>query len=530
MDRPAATTQPALMDELATRYPGRNAFTDGDRRLSFPEFRTETRRLARGLHALGVRRNHKVAILMGNQIEWLLVDFAVTLLGGVLVALNTWWRHTELQHALALSDTSVLVMVDRYVTNNYITALAEIDRATLPCLQHVVCLGENAPLGAIPFARLYDHADTPETVLDEAQGAICPEDPACMLFTSGSTARSKAAVLCHGSLIANMHGIGERMHLTEQDRMLMTVSMFWSFACANGLFAAMTHGASIVLQYRYDPAEMLALIERERCTVVYTQPNIVIALHAHPDRAHRDLGSWRTGICRPQVMELLEEMGPQEMITSYGLTECYGNSCNSDAHDPPEIRRLGSGTPLPGNEIEIVDPATRAVLPDGEEGEIRIRGNVTPGYYNDPARTAESIDAQGWFHTGDIGRYEPLHRILQFRGRFKEMIKTGGINVTPADVELVLEQHPAVRQACVVSIPDPKRDEAVAALVVLNPGHKATVTELIDHCRRSVATFKVPRHLEIVPPDAMPLTDTGKVAKRLVQARLAASYAPNEEG
>jgi fatty-acyl-CoA synthase len=166
-------------------------------------------------------------------------------------------------------------------------------------------------------------------------------------------------------------------------------------------------------------------------------------------------------------------------------------------------------------------------VPAGEEGEIRLRGFVTMGYYKDPVRTAEAIDGEGWLYTGDIGRFEPTHGVLQFRGRFKEMIKTGGINVTPADVEAVLEAHPAVRQAVVVGVPDPTRDEAVAALVVLHDGESATIAELLAHCRNQVASYKVPRHLEIIAPEDMPLTETAKVSKRLAQARLAASYVPD---
>jgi fatty-acyl-CoA synthase len=306
--------------------------------------------------------------------------------------------------------------------------------------------------------------------------------------------------------------------------LLLVVSMFWGFACANGLFAVMTHGASLVLQYSYDPAEILRLVEAERCTALYTQPNIVLGIYNHPDRRRRDLSSWRTGICRGQVMDMVEEMGPKQMITSYGLTEGYGNSTNADAHWPSGMRRIGSGTPLPGNEMQIVDPATRTPLPPGTPGELRIRGYVTTGYYNDPVRTAEAIDADGWFYTGDIALFEE-HGILQFRGRIKEMIKTGGINVTPADVEEVLEEHPAVRQAIVVGVPDRERDEIVAAMVVLRDGAAANTAELIEHCRRSVASFKVPRHIELVAYDEVPLTDTSKVAKRLVQERLASGYA-----
>lgn len=525
MDRPAARTVPLLLAEIAARHPDRNFITDVDRRASFARAHVRARRLAKSFHALGVRRGDTVALLMGNQLEWLDVFFAVTMLGGVVAAVNTWWRRRELVHALAISDASILVMVDRYVGNDYAGELRGMDPATeLPNLRTVICLGESRPEGAITYAALCAMGEeVPDSAIEAAIAAILPEDVACLLFTSGSTARSKAAGLVHRGLIENMHGIGERMHLTEQDRVLLVISLFWSYACANALFAALTHASSIVLQHHYDPAEMLRLIEAERCTAVYTQPNMVLALHVHPDRAKRDLSSWRTGIARPGVLGQLEEIGPKEMITSYGLTECYGNSCNSDAHWPLDLRRIGSGKPLPGVELEIVDPVTHVTLKQGEVGEIRLRGNVTPGYRNDPERTEAAIDAEGWFYTGDLGTYEE-HGILVFRGRIKEMIKTGGINVTPADVEEVLEEHPAVRQAVVVGVPDRTRDEIVAALVVANPGTDLTPDALLAHCRASMASYKLPRLIEIVAPGEVPLTDTGKVSKRLVQERLAGRH------
>lgn len=521
MDRPSSRTIPHLLAEIAERHPDRNFVTDGDRRSSYAGFLARTRRLAKSFHALGVRRGDTVALLMGNQLEWLEIFFAVTMLGGTLAAVNTWWRRRELIHSFNISDASVLVMVDRYGSNDYSADLRDVDLvAEVPKLRHLICLGNDMLAGAITYEALCALGDdVPDAVIAAAIAAVGPEDDACLLFTSGSTARSKAAGLVHRGLIDNMYGIGERMHLTEQDRVLVVVSLFWSYACANALFAALTHGASIVLQSRYDAGEMLRLIEAERCTAVYTLPNMVLALHAHPDRAKRDLSSWRTGIGRPQVMQQLVEIGPQEMITSYGLTECYGNSCNADAKWPLAMRRFGSGKPLPGVEIEIVDPSTRERLPDGMEGEIRIRGNVTSGYRNDPERTASSIDAEGWFYTGDVGAYDE-HGILIFRGRTKEMIKTGGINVTPADVEQMLEEHPKVRQAVVVGLPDPTRDEIVAALVVPEPGASLNEGELVAYCRANGAVFKVPRLFAIVPPDQVPLTETGKVAKRLVREQL----------
>jgi fatty-acyl-CoA synthase len=286
----------------------------------------------------------------------------------------------------------------------------------------------------------------------------------------------------------------------------------------------MTHGASLVLQYRYDAGDALRLIEEERCTAVYTQPIIVMGLYNHPDRAKRDLRTWRTGICRPNVLHLAEEMGAREMISAYGLTECYGNSCTSDGHWAFERRRLGCGITLPGVTIEIVDLVTRELVPAGTIGEIRVGGNVTPGYYNDPQRTAEAIDACGRFLTGDLGRIEE-HGVLQFCGRVKELIKTGGMNVSPAEVEEVLQEHPAVMQAVVVGIADRERDEIVAAMVALRDGSHATAEGLIAYCRPLLASYKVPRYLEIVASDAIPLTDTRKISKRIVAEQLAARYA-----
>ncbi len=284
MQMPAGRTLPDLLAEMAGRYPDRVFLIDGDRRVTYAEFRAEARRLARSFHALGVRRGDKVAILMGNRAEWLLVDFAVTMLGAALVALNTWWRQRELHHALHLSDTAVLVMADRYLKHDYIAELAGM--AELPELRHVVCLGERQPPGALSYAALRELGDdVPDTVLDAACASVRPDDMAYLLFTSGSTARSKAVPLLHEGLIRNMHGIGERLHLTEKDRLLMVVSLFWSFGCANALLAMMTHGGSVVLQDSFDTARSLELIERERCTVLYAMPNMALAMQAHPDRA-----------------------------------------------------------------------------------------------------------------------------------------------------------------------------------------------------------------------------------------------------
>src|SRR6185312_13932911 len=511
---PSSRTLPDLLDELAGRYPDHVFLIDGDRRLTYAEFRAEARCLARSFHALGVRRGDRVAILMGNRAEWLLVDFAVTMLGAALVALNTWWRQRELHHALQLSDARVLVMADRYLKHDYIAELAGMGE--LPELRQIVCLGERQPPDALSYAALRAMGDdVPDTALDDARAS----DMAYLLFTSGSTARSKAVPLLHEGLIRNMHGIGERLHLTEDDRLLMVVSLFWSFGCANALFAIMTHGGSVVLQDSFDTGRSLELIEQECCTVLYAMPNMALAMQTHPDRARRDLSSLRTGITLPQSVKLMASLGVPEITSCYGLTEGYGNSMVTDCKLQLERRAEISGTALPGNEVEIVDPTTRLPLAVGEAGEIRIRGFVSPGYYRDEATTRAATDDAGWFYTGDLARLDAGGG-LHFVSRIKELVKTGGINVAPAEVEEILQAHPAVRQAVVVGLPDPEREEILAALVVLHDGAQATPADLTRHCRAQGAAFKVPRRIVLVGAAEVPLTDTGKISKRGVQAML----------
>jgi len=286
-------------------------------------------------------------------------------------------------------------------------------------------------------------------------------------------------------------------------------------------FRTETHGGTIVLQRHFDPAQSLALIERERCTAIYAMANMAMALHVHLDRGRRDLSSLRTGPTMPHAVPLLVALGAREATACYGLTECYGNSTVADCRAPLELRMRSAGSALPGTEVQVVDPVTRRPLPPGEVGEVRLRGFVTPGYLSDPERTAEAIDAEGWFYTGNLALLDAEGN-LHFRGRCKEMIKTGGINVSPVEVGKQLLSHSAVQQAVVVGVPDAEREEIIAALVAPKPGARVTAEALIRFCREAAAAYKVPRLVEIVTAGQVPLTDTGKVSKRMVQERFAA--------
>jgi fatty-acyl-CoA synthase len=342
-----------------------------------------------------------------------------------------------------------------------------------------------------------------------------------LLYTSGSTSLPKGVQLQHYALIENMWQVGERQRVTEHDRLWLAVSLFWGLGCENALFNVLTHAGCVVLQEHFDAGEALALIERERCTLFYGTPNMAQALYEHPDRASRDLSSLRGGatIGTPEQIMRVVELGAREICNIYGLTETYGNCNVADAADPLEKRLASVGRPLVGVDQRIVDPETGRVLPSGEVGEIRVKGYVTCGYYKDPARTAESLDEHGYFRTGDLGVAD-ADGSLHFRGRIKEMVKTGGINVAPVEVEEVLMSHPGVHAAFVTGVPDPQRDEVLAAVIVPKPGAALSEEEVCTFCRKALAAYKVPRLIRFVAEHELPLTTTGKLQKN----RLAATF------
>jgi fatty-acyl-CoA synthase len=516
MEMPASRTIPDLLDELAARHPDREALVGGDQRYSYRALRAEVRRVAKSLHALGVRKGDKVGILMGNRPEWIIVDFAITLLGGVMVGVNTWATTAELEYLLGHSDTTMLVTVDRFLKYDYLASLDEI-APRLPQLERIVCLGETPRPGHLPYDTLRTAgADVPDATIDAAQRAIDPRDVAYLLYTSGSTSRPKGVQLQHDALIENMWGIGERLHLNADDRLWLGVSMFWGFACENALFAIMTHGGTVVLQEHFDAGGALALIARERCSVFYGTPNMVLAFNEHPERARHDISSLRRGatLGTPDQMRRALALMP-EICHVYGLTETYGNCSVTDAGEPPERRAETMGRALPNVEIRIVDPETDAGLPTGQVGEIRVKGYVTCGYYKDPERTAASFDRDGFFLTGDLGLLDDTGAV-HFRGRLKEMVKTGGINVAPIEVEEVLMAHPAVRLAFVVGVPDPVRDELLAAAIVLHSGAAVDEAALLAHCRRALSDYKLPRRIIFVAETDLPLTVTGKIQKNRI--------------
>ena len=536
--RPQSRTLGDLLDELAAATPQAPALVSGDERLDFAALKARTDAFARALLALGIGRGDRVALLCSNRSEWVVAAGAAAKVGAPLAAISTFSTPRELAYALKHSGARALVMLSRFRDRHFLPALAELcpelarcppgalQSAALPDLRTVVVLdgaAPAAPAGTFSLAAfLACGGAVDDAARARAQAAVTPDDICFILYTSGSTAAPKGVTLAHGPLLANGFDIGERQHVTAADRLWLAVPLFWSFGSANAMPAIMTHGGCMVLQEAFEPGAALALIERERCSVYYGMANMARALLEHPDHPGRRLGAMRTGLTigPPEDITLtIEALGAAELCNVYGSTETYGNCAVTDAHDPLPLRLGTQGQPLPGMTIRAVDPATRAPLPPGEVGELAVRGYTTPGYFGAPELDGEAFDS-GWFLTGDLGSIGPDGRV-RFRGRLKEMIKTGGVNVAPLEVEHVLLQHPDVVQAHVVGVPDRLKGEIVAAAVEIRADAAPDAAAITAFCRERLASYKVPIRFAFRAAGEFPRTSTGKIHKPGLRDELA---------
>jgi fatty-acyl-CoA synthase len=534
--RPASRTLGDLLDEMAAAAPHSEAVVFRETRLDYAALKAGADEFARALLAVGVRRGDRVALLITNRPEWLVAAFGAAKIGAIVAAISTFSTPRELGWALEHSGATVLVTLDAFHGRDFVEALHELcpelhtsepgalhsDR--LPELRAIISIGGTTPAGVFSWQDFLALGAAIEAkALAIAQDAVGPSDVCYILYTSGSTAMPKGVMLAHGNIVANGFDIGERMHLGVADRVWLAVPLFWSFGSANALPAIMTHGGCLVLQETFEPGEALALIECERCTVYYGMANMARALREHPAHPGRRLGAMRTGLTigpPEDIAMTIAAIGAEALCNVYGSTETYGNCAVTDANDPLPVRLSSQGRPLPGMTIRVLDLETRQLLPQGEIGELAVAGYVTPGYYRAPELDAAAFDAEGFFLSGDFGSIGPDGRI-RFRGRLKEMIKTGGVNVAPLEVEEVLLQHPDIVQAYVVGLPDAAKGEIVAAAVELRGGAIADSAAILAFCRERLAHYKVPVRLVLRSAEDLPRTTTGKIHKPTLARELA---------
>jgi fatty-acyl-CoA synthase len=513
MNAPFSRTLADLLFEQAERYGNAPAVIGGDRTLSYAELAQRAGRIAAGLRDMGVRRGDRVGLLINNRPEWMEAFFGATILGALVIAFSTWSKRDELGWLLEDSEVSVLIALDRFGDQNFAADLHALTSSTdYPHLRDVILLGENDG-GAF---RSYTDLARAEPIgpLPPGEGPSAADD-AIAIYTSGSSSRPKSVPLTHYGIIENGFNIGERQFYRPGERVLLAPPLFWSFGCANAMSAVLTHGGTLVLQSRFEPGEAIMLIERHRCTALYTLPSITAAIVSHVAFRPERVATLRTGLTigSPQdVITAATVLGAREICNVYGQTESYGNCCVTPHDWPLEKRANCQGPPLPGVQIRILHPETGAILPPEEIGLIEVRGYILRGYLGSSASQNEAaLTRDGFFRTGDSGHLTATGDLV-FAGRVSEMIKKGGINISPAEVEDVLMRHPDVAQVGVVGVPDPQQGELLAAFVVAKPGTAPTVEELVAHCRTVASRYKVPDFIEI--REALPVTTTGKLMRR----------------
>jgi len=531
----AKQTIGSLPERAARQWGPREALAFQGRRWTFAEIDARVDALAKGLLALGINPGDKVALWMVNRPEWVDAMFAVMKIGAVLVPVNTRFRTEDMAYVLAQSDAAVVLLADRSGPVDYLGMMREVapalgtrPDARFPCLRQVVVLTDSGPDDAVGWASLLERgaAVSPERLRERA-GRVDPDEIAFMFYTSGTTGFPKGAVHSH-RMIRNAWDHGDRMGITARDVILMYLPLFHAFGFIEGPLMSMVRGARQVLTETFTGDECLDLIARERATIIHGFDTHFKELLDAQDRRPRDVSSVRTGICGtgmsssiPVARRARQTFG--NLMTGFGMSEVGIGVTFSFLDSTEEQCVEANGYPGAGYEVRIVDPETGKDQPVSVPGEILVRGYiVTRGYYKRPEETARAIDADGWFHTGDMGLMRPDGH-MRFLGRYKDMLKIGGENVDPMEVEAFLTTHPAIQAASVVGLPDERLAEVAVAFVQLAAGRTLTEDDVIAHCRGRVASFKIPRRVCFV--EEFPMTSSGKVQKVKLRERARREWA-----
>jgi fatty-acyl-CoA synthase len=531
----AESTVSAVLRRTAAEDPGRDAVVFPALGLcwSWSELDRRVDRVASGLVARGVAAGENVGIWSMNAPEWVVTQFAVARAGAVLVNINPAYRLYELEDALRMADVATLVVGAPYKGSDFLrmveTLCPEITGgealeaavARLPRLRRLVAIGAQPGPAWITWPDL-EAAPLDAPMLAAREDAVEPTAVYNIQFTSGTTGLPKGAMLTHQNVLWNAYYIAARLRYTAGDRVCVPVPFYHCFGCVLGtLVCAVTGAALVVPAPSFDPRATLAAVAAERCTSLYGVPTMFVAELDHPDRASFDLTSLRTGImagspCPLPLMEaVVATIGARELTIGYGQTEASPIITMTSVNDPLEVRVATVGSPLPGLEVRIVDPATGAEVAPGATGELCVRGHcVMAGYYHNPEATARAIDGEGWLHTGDLARRrdDGNYRIV---GRSKELIIRGGENIYPPEVEEFLHHHPAVAEVAVVGLPDVHYGEVVAAWVVAKPGMTLAENDLREFAHGKIAHYKIPHYVQVV--EQLPRTVTGKVRKHVLR-------------
>ena len=521
-----------ILNDTADKNPDGDAviYVDRNYRLTWRQFRKVVDDMAKGLRALGVEEGQKVAIWAPNLPYWVALQFATAKIGAILLTVNTHYQQAELEYLLQQSEAENLMLADRFRDNdflatvyNLIPELREQERGHLhserfPHLKRVFFLDQEKHRGMFSMPEILDMSRmVSDEELARIEDAQDPDSVVNMQYTSGTTGFPKGVMLSHRSIGTNGYWIGAHQLLGPEDRVCLPVPLFHCFGCVLGVLAAVNHGACMVIMEEFDPVQVMAAVEQERCTALYGVPTMFIAQLTHKLFDKFDFSSLRTGImagspCPIKTMqEVMEKMNMTEVTICYGLTENSPVMTQTLPDDDVRRRTETVGKAMPGIEIKIVDPETNQELPAGTIGEVCCRGySLMKGYYNMPEATAEAIDAEGWLHSGDLGVLDE-HGYLAITGRHKDMIIRGGENIYPLEIEEFVRRMPGIMDVQVVGVPSVKYGEQVGAFVQVEDGADLSPEDVRDLCRGQISRYKIPKYVSIVRE--YPMTASGKIQK-----------------
>lgn len=521
-----------LLDRAIAEHPDNEAivYVDRDFRMTYRQFGDVVDQLAKGLMALGVRTGEKVAVWANNVPYWVALQYATAKIGAILLTVNTHYRRAELEYVLKQSETENLVLIDSYRDTDYVNVVYDLipelkaqQRGFLrvdkfPHLKRVFFLDQDKHRGMyslpelLAMSRMVSDQD-----YAQRQAELHPDQVVNMQYTSGTTGFPKGVMLTHRGIVNNGFWIGENQRLSFKDRVCLPVPLFHCFGCVLGVMAAISHASTLVILEDFDPVQVMASVEQERCTALYGVPTMFIAILQHKLFDKFDFSSLRTGImagspCPVKTMqEVMDKMYMTEVTICYGLTEASPVITQTLPDDDVKRRTQTVGRPMPFIEMRLIDPETGEETPPGATGEICCRGyNVMKGYYNMPEATRQVLNEDGWLRSGDLGVVDQ-DGYLAITGRSKDMIIRGGENVYPREIEEFLLHMDGVRDVQVVGVPSKKYGEEIGAFVQLKEDADLTPEDVRDYCRGQIARYKVPKYITFT--DAYPLTASGKVQK-----------------
>ncbi|MFW2368046.1 MAG: AMP-binding protein [Desulforhopalus sp.] len=521
-----------ILDKTVERFPDNDAlvYVDRDFRLTYRQFSDVVDEMAKGLMALGIEKGEKVAIWATNIPYWVTMQFATAKIGAVLLTVNTNYKSAELEYLLIQSETENLFLIDGFQDTDYVNTVYElipelktVERGRLrlekfPHLKRVGFLGQEKHRGmySIPEIKALS-VMVSEEEYQARQATLDCHDVVNMQYTSGTTGFPKGVMLTHHNIGNNGFFIGENQKFTAEDRVCLPVPLFHCFGCVLGVLAAVNHGTCMVIVEGFDPVQVMASIEQERCTALYGVPTMFIALLDHPLFSKFDYSSLRTGImagsnCPIHVMEqVIGKMNMSDITICYGLTEASPVMTYTRIGDELRLRVETVGRALPHIEVKVVDPETGETLPPGTQGEVCCRGyNIMKGYYNNPEATAEAIDSDTWLHSGDLGIMDEAGN-LSITGRYKDMIIRGGENIYPREIEEFLYRMDDIKDVQVAAVPSEKYGEEVGAFIVLKENSEIDESDVKDFCRGKISRFKIPKYVHFL--NGYPMTASGKIQK-----------------